>query len=244
MDLMTKCFIWMSLDQTEIKWSWICMSMSLCLASKWKIVWLLVHLVALNLHIPHGSVCYWHSACWFCCPVTFSWVCGQKMSILRRYSWWATSSVVSEIRPSQSDQTPFLNPFQLPPSLSTPPTKKAHLTLNFVIFPRGHGCLMLNTAGLNSWKVGFLPIRSKYERLMKELSCLRTSVACLEFSWRVSGYASVVNWFLSSRQSPTVGRIAPLLAVVGLYGCRHSRTSHWAGSKLSWLHFGKLAELN
>lgn len=134
-----------------------------------------------------------------------------------------------------------------PPPLALRPRqqqKKAHLTLNFVIFPREHGCLMLNTAGLNSWKVGFLPIRSKYERLMKALSCLRTSVACLEFSGRVSGYASVVNWFLSSRQSPTVGRIAPLLAVVGLYGCRHSRTSHWAGSKLSWLHFGKLAELN
>lgn len=47
-------------------------------------------------------------------------------------------------------------------------------------------------------------------------------MACLEFSGRVSVYASVVNWFLSSRQSPTVGRIAaPLLAVVGRYNCRH-----------------------
>lgn len=77
---------------------------------------------------------------------------------------------------------------------------------------------------------------------MKDLSTLRTSVACLEFSGRVSGYASVVNWFLSSRQSPTVARIAPLLAVVGLYGCSHSSTSHWAGSNLSQLYFGKLRE--
>lgn len=48
-------------------------------------------------------------------------------------------------------------------------------------------------------------------------------MASLEFTGRVSVYASVVNWLLSSRQSPTVARIAaPMLAVVGLYSCRDS----------------------
>ena len=49
-------------------------------------------------------------------------------------------------------------------------------------------------------------------------------MASLEFTGRVSVYASVVNWLLSSRQSPTVARIAaPVLAVVGQYGCRDSQ---------------------
>lgn len=39
-------------------------------------------------------------------------------------------------------------------------------------------------------------------------------MASLEFTDRVSVYASVVNWLLSSRQSPTVAGIAVLLLSV------------------------------
>ena len=85
----------------------------------------------------------------------------------------------------------------------------------------------------------FFVLESENESLMGERSRLRTSVASLEFTGRVSVYASVVNWLLSSRQSPTVAGIAaPLLAVVGLYSCRESHTVHLTESMLSpqrWL---------
>lgn len=73
----------------------------------------------------------------------------------------------------------------------------------------------------------FFGLESENESLMGELNWLRTSVSSLEFTGRVSVYASVVNWLLSSRQSPTVAGIAaPTLAVVGLYCCRDSNTVH------------------
>lgn len=78
-------------------------------------------------------------------------------------------------------------------------------------------------------------LESENESLMGELSWLRTSVASLEFTGRVSVYASVVNWLLSSRQSPTVAGIAaPLLAAVGLYSRRDSRTVHLTESTIRW----------
>ena len=42
----------------------------------------------------------------------------------------------------------------------------------------------------------------------ESLGWQRTSVASLEFTGRVSMYASGVDWLLSPRQSPTVARIA------------------------------------
>lgn len=56
---------------------------------------------------------------------------------------------------------------------------------------------------------------SENKNLTGKLSWLRTSVAPLNSLREFSVYASVVNWLLSSRQSPTVADIAvPLPEVV------------------------------
>lgn len=95
----------------------------------------------------------------------------------------------------------------------------------------------------------FFVLESENESLMGELSWLRTSVASLEFTGRVSVYASVVNWLLSSRQSPTVAGIAaPLLAEVGLYRCRDSQllsycTPDWEHAVSSTLASSSLNKL-
>lgn len=186
-------------------------------ALQWKIVYLHVHLVTLNLHIPHGSVCYWHSACRvLLSPVTFKLgLCGQKCASSAGTSWQAAASAEpGKMRPSCLRS--LMNPF--------PGPKRARLTLNFVVTR----LLDAKQSGAEILKGPDPSPRPPHwgwiwETYVGELSWLRTSVACLELSGRVSVYASVVNWFLSSRQSPTVGRIAaPLLAVVGRYGCRHS----------------------
>lgn len=186
-------------------------------ALQWKIVYLDVHLVTLNLHIPHGSVCrllYWHSACGvLLSPVTFKLGLWPEMCILRRHLLTASVEPGKKMRPGCLRS--FLNAF--------PGPKGARLTLNLVVTR----LLDAKQSGAEILK-GPDPPPSPHsgwiwETYVGELSWLRTSVACLEFSGRVSVYASVVNWFLSARQSPTVGRIAaPLLAVVGRYDRRHS----------------------
>lgn len=115
----------------------------------------------------------------------------------------------------------FMNPF--------PGPKRARLTLNFVVT----WLLDAKQSGAEIPKGPDPPPAPPHwgwiwETYVGELSWLRTSVACLELSGRVSVYASVVNWFLSSRQSPTVGRMAaPLPAVVGRCDCRHSVAYTW-----------------
>lgn len=111
-----------------------------------------------------------------------------------------------------------------------------------LLFSADSVCSMENKVDLKPWEdlfFFFFVLQSENESLMGELSWLRTSVASLEFTGRVSVYASVVNWLLSSRQSPTVAGIAaPLLAVVGLYSRRGSHTVHLTESMLSpqrWL---------
>lgn len=147
----------------------------------------------------------------FCClPLHSNWDCGQKCASSAGTFWQAAASAEpGKMRPSCLRS--FLNPF--------PGPKRARLTLNFVVTwlldAKQSGAEILkgpDPPRLAHW--GWI-----WETYVGELSC----VACLELSGRVSVYASVVNWLLSSRQSPTVGRIAaPLLVVVGWYDCRHS----------------------
>lgn len=52
--------------------------------------------------------------------------------------------------------------------------------------------------------IHFFILESEHGSFTGELSWLRTTVTSLEYTGRVSVYASVVKWLLSSRQSPTV----------------------------------------
>lgn len=60
----------------------------------------------------------------------------------------------------------------------------------------------------------FLSLVVNMRALWGKLRWLGINLASLEFTDRVSVYASVVNWLLSSRQSPTVAGIAVLLLPV------------------------------
>lgn len=188
-------------------------------ALQWKIVYLHVNLVTLNLHIPHGSVCYWHSACRvLLSPVTFKLGLWPEMCILRRHLLTGGSLCWAA-----EDETKLSA--LLYESFSGSQTSQVNIELCCDMVAWCQTKRSWNPE--RSWSLPSPPPPPHWgwiwETYVGELSWLRTSVACLELSGRVSVYASVVNWFLSCRQSPTVGRVAaPLLPVVGRCDCRHS----------------------
>lgn len=155
--------------------------------------------VNLKLNIPHRSV-HWHQACRFCCPVTFS--CSEATKNVHASIDYLTGNVFSAIRSDSKMSVLYYE--------SLPDMTQKQLRVECILL-----FALENKADLKSWEVHyFLSLIVKSRALQENWVEWEQVWPPLNSQREFSVYASVVNWLLSSRQSPTVADIAaPLLAV-------------------------------